>query len=302
MDALTDILRSIRLQSAVYFEESFCAPWGMEMGDSGFGQFHMVIRGNCWLGVEGVGDVTPLSGGDVVLLPFGKPHWLADQLNSPKIPGGEVYQAHLEGKPILKGDGIPATLICGHYEFDRDSAHPFLKDLPEMILLRGTEVSGDLETVVKLISSEMNSKKPGSEALVHKLAEVLFVQIVRSYSMTRSSKVGFLNALQDEKINRALSLVHRTPESKWTLENLAHQIGMSRTSFANRFRELVGDTPIQYITDLRLQKSRELLTTTRLPISGVCERVGYGSEAAFIRAFKRSFNLSPGTYRRQSSP
>ena len=302
MDALTDILRSIRLQSAVYFEESFCAPWGMEMSDSAFGQFHMMIRGNCWLGVEGVGDVTPLSGGDVVLLPFGKPHWLADQLDSPKIPGGEVYQAHMEGKPILKGDGIPATLICGHYEFDRDSAHPFLKDLPEMILLRGTEVSGDLETVVKLISSEMNSGKTGSEALVHKLAEVLFVQIVRSYTMTRSAKVGFLDALQDEKINRALSLVHRTPESKWTLENLAHEIGMSRTSFANRFRELVGDTPMQYITDLRLQKSRELLTTTRLPISGVCERVGYGSEAAFIRAFKRSFNLSPGTFRRQSSP
>ena len=302
MDALTDILRSIRLQSAVYFEKSFCAPWGMEMGDSAFGQFHMVIRGNCWLDVEGVGEVTPLSGGDVVLLPFGKPHWLADQLDSPKTPGGEVYQAHMEGKPILKGDGIPATLICGHYEFDRDSALPFLKDLPEMILLRGTEVSGDLETVVKLISSEMNSGKPGSEALVHKLAEVLFVQIVRSYTMTRSSKVGFLDALQDEKINRALSLVHRTPESKWTLENLAHEIGMSRTSFANRFRELVGDTPMQYITDLRLQKSRELLTTTRLPISGVCELVGYGSEAAFIRAFKRSFNLSPGTFRRQSSP
>ena len=221
MDALSEILRSIKLRSSVYFRADFHSPWGMEIDDGPYAQFHMVVRGHCWLKWNGVEEPLALSAGDVLLFPRGSAHWLADDPRSKRLPGRQIAEAIRHQEPAFQGERVSTTLVCGHFEFDRGVDHPFLSSLPE---------------------------------------------------------------------------------ASWTLEDIARSVGMSRSSFAASFKELVETTPMDYITNWRMQKARELLEGTRLPLLDVAERGGYTSEAAFNRAFKRRFKQNPGAMRRALLP
>jgi len=195
---------------------------------------------------------------------------------------------------------VSTTLVCGHFEFDRNVDHPFLHALPEFIYLAYSdhrELTW-LETATNVIIQETSSGNPGTDVVVERLAEVLFIQILRTYMKRAQVTSGFLAALRDTQISNALNLIHRAPETSWTLGNIARSVGMSRSAFAARFKELVNMTPMEYITNWRMQKARELLANARLPLIDIAERVGYSSEAAFNRAFKRRFKQNPGAMRR----
>jgi AraC-like DNA-binding protein len=222
-------------------------------------------------------------------------------------PAAEILKGQdLEnyGPVTYGGGGLPASILCGYFEFDRDSLHPLVAALPPFIHLRGTESAelAWLQTSLNFMIQESMAAKPGADAVVTRLAGVLFVQMVRAYIEQAKSPPAMLAAIADRQIGAALGLMHKEPARAWTLEGLARDAGMSRSALATRFLELVGETPMKYLTLWRMQLARQLLGETPLSTAAIAERAGYQSEAAFSKAFKKAVGSGPGAYRRERAP
>jgi len=301
MDALSDILELIRLKSSVYFRKDFASPWGMEMGKSSYAQFHMVVRGHCWLKSKFLKNPIELYAGDIVIFLNGDEHWLADDPSNKRISGIKVVEAHHRKQELFKGKNISTTLVCGHFEFEKGFNHPLLKSLPKFLHIKDTERRELtwLETATNVIMQETGSNEPGADAVVKRLAEILLIQILRVYMLRKNVSKGYLAALKDHQINNALKLIHTKPDESWTLENIARQIGMSRAAFAAKFKHLIGITPMNYLTSWRMFKARELIRQRHLSLFEIAESVGYSSEASFNRAFKKQFKKNPGAMRKE---
>jgi len=300
MDTLSDILRTINLSGTVYARANFSSPWGMEFDSGIFAQFHMVVNGHCWLNLKKSKEQMRISAGDIVVFPQGDSHSLYDNPDSKLVSGKEVVEAFKKNRPMFKGDKVDATLVCGQFEFDRSVNHPLIDALPPFIHISNAEHSelSWLETVTNVIIQETDSGIPGSDVVVNRLAEVLFIQILRAYMLRNSLSNGFLAALRDQQISKALELIHTAPDVGWTVEKLGYEIGMSRSAFSSRFKNLVGLAPMEYTTNWRMQKAYEMLKDTKLSLSAIAKQIGYISEPAFNRAFKRQFKQNPGAMRR----
>ncbi len=299
MDALSSILEVVKIKSAVYFKSDFSSPWGMDVSTSNFAQFHMIVRGKCLLKISQE-ETIELYAGDIVIFPFGKSHWLADSKDSKKENGLNVVKSIWDNNSIFKGDNFSTTLICGHFEFDRTIKHSFIESLPAFIHITDMERKEFtwLETISNLIMKELGENLIGNAITVNKLAEILFIHSIRAYILQNNDKVGFFAAIKNPKLSNVLKSIHNNPEYNWNLENLAREAGMSRTLFANKFKEIVGETPLHYITNWRILKAKKFLKESSVPISEVAEKVGYSSEAAFNRVFKKKVQKTPAVYRR----
>ena len=297
MDVLSVILEKLKLSSVVYFKSDFSAPWGMDIPKGPFAQFHIVTRGQCVLRTQD--KQFQLFAGDIIVFPLGTNHWLADRESSEKKNGQDVVQAILNGKSLFEGDNISTTLICGHFEFDRNIEHPFVHELPEIIHITDTERKelSWLESITNLVIQEAGNENSGSNIIVNKLGEVLFIYALKAFIRKNSSKKGFLAAIQDERISKALRAIHNYPEKDWQLYSLSQIAGMSRTSFSNQFKALIGETPLTYITNWRILQAKELLKESEKSVGEIAESVGYQSEAAFNRVFKKRVAKTPLKYR-----
>ena len=317
MDPLSHILSSIYLVGRVFCSSELTAPWGISLPapDTEGASFHMIDEGSCWLSFEGGGPVQ-LSAGDLVIFPQSRSHTLADSLASPSIPIEEVMGAGGNDGPILYnggghnwighngGDGTPTTIICGVFEGRNGGAHTLFSLLPPLIYVKGSQGEGDewLRTALKLMASEAASAGPGSGAIASRLADVLFMQALRSWMDREDGDgEGWLAALRDPQIGMALGHIHRAPGEEWTVASLAAQAGMSRSSFSARFTAMVGKPPLHYLTRWRMQLAGDLLVDDGLSISEIAERVGYQSEAPFSKAFKQHTGMAPGAYRRHTN-
>lgn len=301
-DALSDILQSVHLSGGVYFRCEFTAPWGMEVPANPDAEFHVVVRGQCWLARPGEKDPIPLQAGDVVVFLDGSRHRLLDTprgkaLSPEKIIGNQSLANF--GPVTYGGGGAPVTILCGYFRFNRDSAHPLLAALPDFMHVPGAQF-GDADAIISLMHRETKHAAPGMEAVVDRLSEVLFIQILRAYIQQSDDATGILVALRDRKVCAALGCMHQSPEKPWTLGSLAAELGMSRSAFAARFSSLVRQTPMQYLTAWRIEQARRMLRETRLSTAAIADKVGYGSEAAFGKAFKRRVGVGPGVYRRSA--
>ncbi len=274
-DVLATALEAIRLRGTVYFKADFRAPWDMEIPSKDTAAFHVVAAGECWLSVDGTQERRRLREGDIVLLPHGTAHEL-------------VHESKL------------TTLVCGHFEYDRRGFHPFFRNLPTTIHIRASNAdqSSWLEAAAQLAAAESGSKARGASAVVDRLAEALLLSTLRLYLEHESTPRGFIAAAKDAQLGLALAEMHAQPERDWTLRELARIAGLSRTVFSSRFRELVGDTPMRYLSRWRMLEARALLEDGKLSTAEVADRVGYRSEFAFAKAFKRAFGKGPGQYRR----
>lgn len=304
MDVLSDVLTSIHLGGGVHFHCEMSAPWGMTMPATSVAEFHVIVRGNCWLRLPGRPEPVALQGGDIVVFPHGGGHGLVDAPEREERPVAEIVGGqNLEhfGPVTHGGGGRPSSILCGYFEFDRDSLHPLVATLPPVIHLQGTGISefAWLQTALNFMIHESMAAKPGAEAVVSRLAGVLFVQIVRVYMEQSKSPPAILAAIADKQIGKALALMHKDPAQTWTLNTLARGAGMSRSALAARFRQLVGITPMQYLTMWRMQVARKFLRESALSTIVIAERVGYLSEAAFGKAFKKAVGMGPGAYRRE---
>ena len=299
MDALSKVLETIKLKGVVYDKRELSVPWGLDISKDEASQFWRLLKGKCFLKVPGE-PLLEMHEGDLVFVPHGSSHWIADHPDSRRVPSIEFRKARDSGKPMFTGDGDTTIFIGGHFEFDTKPAHPFLADLPNIIHITHfkTEVRAWLQHTANLIAEEVSHEKPGSKIILGRLAEVAFVHLIRAYLEKADHAKGFLLALKDERISTALKLMQDSPEKEWTLDLLSSAAGMSRSLFCHQFKIMVGETPLSYLTNWRIIKAKELLSKTKGNISEVAMDVGYQSEAAFNRVFKKKVSQTPANFRR----
>jgi AraC-like DNA-binding protein len=303
MDSLSTILDAIHLKSMVYEKLTLSAPWGLDLLQDNNSQFWRLEKGRCFLKISGAPAIE-MKEGDLIFVPHGSSHWIADNPRSKRIPSAKYVAAKQEGHPLFNDGENKTILVGGHFEFDTRSLHPFLKDLPAIMhisALKQTEHSW-LQQSSRLLFEELGINSHGSRIIISRLAEIIFIYIIRTYLEQADNMGGFLLALKDERISNGLRLMQESPEKEWTLDMLATNVGMSRTLFFNDFKRLVGETPISYLTNWRIIKSKEILMVSKENISEIAIQVGYQSEAAFNRIFKLKTGQTPANYRRTTSP
>ncbi|MBT4905337.1 MAG: AraC family transcriptional regulator [Rhodospirillaceae bacterium] len=300
-DTLSDVLRLIRLKSCVYFARDFRAPWGMGMDGGTFAQFHAVLRGNCV--VTHAGRYMSGSAGDVFLFPTGDAHQIADAPDRAAVPGPTFMESLATDTPLFMDGGAPTRLLCGHYEYRNDIRHPLIDELAPVIHIRSfdDQAPETLNGVLPMLARELSDARPGATAVAEKLAEILLVQVIRAHFEQARHRGGVIAGLLDPRLSKAFTLVHNAYARHLTLDDLAAAAGISRSAFAAHFREHAGMTPVAYLAVWRMCIAFELLTSDRLPVAEAALRVGYDSDIAFGRAFKRHFGQTPGVVRRRAS-
>ncbi|MCG8433140.1 MAG: AraC family transcriptional regulator [Gammaproteobacteria bacterium] len=291
-DALSEILRSLRLKAGIYVEEDFCGTWAVDTSGHRKVPFHLIESGSGWLHMDELEEPRLLSAGDFVVFPHDTRHSIA---SSPSPPPASIINQPVD----TTADGPITSMFCGYFEFDDKAAWPLLDELPGVIVLDLKDNSrlAGTRALIQLIINELESAGPGMDAAVNELAYVLFIHVLRC-QITKGLQRGLLGALFDAKIGRALNVIHADPMHDWTVDRLANAAGMSRSLFAERFKELVNKTPMRYVTEWRMHKASDLLKTTDLSIDAIAERSGYASEIAFRKAFKSIVGEPPGKIRR----
>lgn len=314
MDALSDVLRVIRLTGGVYLEASFCAPWcvssQVEASDyqpilknaSTIIGFHYVVSGRLQLQIEGEAP-QEIGSNTIVLLPRNDPHALASGPGLRPVEAGQLIQAQREGalaRIDQAGDGQPTRFVCG-FVGSETRAHPLLDVLPRVLVMKlDHRPSADwIAGSFKHAAQEVASGQPGAGTILAKLSELLFVEALREYTESLpAERKGWLAALRDPAIGRALAAMHGRIAHPWTTEEIAAEALLSRSAFADRFSHLLGVPPMTYLATWRMQVAAQLLRETPKPISQIAAEVGYESEQTFTRAFKREMGTTPGQYRR----
>src|SRR5262245_48671800 len=287
---VSEVLQVVRFGGAFICREEIAAPWGFEMGGRDFGNFYILLNGEACLEVGSGSQPICLSAGDLVVLPRGHQHVMRDSRRSRTLRTG--------------GNGAKTVLLFGGFHFEDHSANPLLSILPDVIHVQGRRPGVDAWVlwVLDFLKRESAAGLPGAEVAITRLADFLFIEALRAYfELPDSDKSGLPVALRDPRIGSALAFLNRHPESDWSLATLSRQAGMSRTSFATRFAELVGEPPMRYLMRCRVNKAAKLLRDGRASVQQVAERVGYDSELGFSRAFKRLVGSSPAEYRRTSN-
>ena len=299
MDALSGVLESAKLKTVIYPKFQFTTSWGIEIEQDLRSQFWKLLKGTCYLRVPGEKDIK-MNVGDIVCIPHGSKHFISGKSNSSCVPASEFGKAYHSGKPLFQGKDEETILMGGHFEFTPSVQHPFIKSLPKVIHINTTkELNFWLEQAALMMNEEISSEKIGSKLILGRLVDILFVLIIRAYIEQVDIKEGFLMALKDDRISNSLKIMHESPEKDWTLNQLAASANMSRSLYCREFKRFVGETPLSYLTNWRILKSKEILSESKENISEIANRVGYQSEAAFNRLFKSKVGETPASYRRK---
>lgn len=329
-DALSDLLRAVRLRGAVFYYIEGAAPWVAEApqacdilpaimpGAEHLIEFHGVVAGSCWAAIVGESPVR-LSAGDVILFPQGDPHVLSSAPGmrsahvdtnfyfTPKPPQLPfALSVTSEGVTAARLDGggrEQATIVCGFLGCDARPFNPLLAALPRVLRLPGAASDAEHDSWVgsflRAAVQESNVRRPGGEAVLERMSEMMFVEVLRRYIDTLpEGQTGWLAGMRDPAVGRALALLHERPAQAWTLEQLGDAVGSSRSTLHERFVRFIGQPPMQYLTQWRMQIASGLLRDTSAKVLEVALTVGYESEAAFSRAFKRQVGVAPGAWRR----
>jgi len=305
MDVLADIFETIQLKGTFYFRTHFSPPWGTTVArHARAARFHCVVQGHCWIWVEG-GVPVELSAGDFVLVPSGASHRLTDEPDRDAPPLETVLEcAGYRGEALLAlGQGDPAAatqLVCGHFTFGDGTDHAILRALPPLIRIRAAQRANRawFNEALSLLVKQVFSNEPGALVAVTRLSEILFIEAIRFAGDDAPELRRLLDGFTDARIGRAIALVHKQPAHPWTVKELAREVGMSRTRFADRFHDLIGLAPMTYLTEWRLQRAAVALRTSHRSVAEIAYASGYVSQAAFTRTFKERFGRSPNAFRK----
>jgi AraC-like DNA-binding protein len=316
MDVLSDLLRSIRISGAVLFRAELSAPWAVAAPASQsvapllkpdaerLVLFHLVAEGECWVQIEG-GERASIRAGDAILMCGGDPHVLGCGTPQQTLDISELLPPLPWPEPprvSYGGGGQRTSFVCGFLHCDELLFHPFLRALPRLLRVQTGRSAEWALANLSYPLEEVRAGKPGSAQLLARSAELLLLDVLRRYIAERpGEELGWLGALRDPAVARALELLHESPAAPWSVEQLARRAGVSRSVLADRFRLHLGQPPMHYLACWRLQLAARLLRDdVESSVAQVAERVGYESEPAFNRAFKRHAGITPAAWR--SSP
>lgn len=303
MDVLTEVLRGVHSRNQIYGRLELTAPWGMRVEGPSRLSFYAVSRGGGVL--EARGRRLQLAVGDLVFLRAGIAHTLKDHPRTRAVSVAEVYAqrgGRCGGLVRYGGDGAPTTIVSGAFSFEATHLHPLIAHLPEVLHVEGDGGSAArwLESTLQFIASEMHVEAPGYELVAGRLADVLFVHALRSHMRTGPCEAaGWLRAIADPQLGPAFQRMHERPGAPWTVDTLARAASMSRSAYAARFKAMLGIAPLTYLTRWRMQRAAELLRTGTAALSEVAASVGYETDGAFVKTFKRHLGETPGAYRRR---
>ncbi len=300
-DPLADALKYLRMDGVFYCRSELTGPWGLDLPPMpGCLWFHVVTSGSCWL-VDSAGEKTFIRRGDLAVLPHGAGHRVLDEPGSPSRSVFDIPHDYLsEQYAVIRhgGGGEPVDLICGAVRFGHPAARTLIDVLPEIVHVDPSTGATDLQwlpSLLSMIANETRSIRPGGEAVVTRLCDIVVIQAIRSWIETDpAARRGWLGALQDPRVGHAIAMVHREPARDWSVASLAAEVAMSRSAFSARFSDLVGESAMQYVTRWRMHVALDLLRDQGLSVVEVSGRLGYLSEASFSRAFKRIMGMSPG--------
>jgi AraC-like DNA-binding protein len=305
VDGLTQVLLRLTVTSSLYCVSEMTAPWGFRVAARSMPAFHLLTRGSAWLEVEGVPMPVRLEAGDLVILPRGEGHLVRDTPHSQVLWLDRILAdtPPVNGHLRHGGGGEQAELLCGGFAVDLLMAQPLLEALPTVVHLHGEEGHAPewLAGLMRMISVELASSGPGSEAVVTRLTDALLAQALRQAILDGNRSSAGASAVSDPQIARALRLVRERPDDHWTVPKMAAAVGLSRSTFADRFRAATGETPMQHLTAYRLARAAEYLRSTNAAILDIARRTGYESDVSISKAFRRQFGMSPGAYRRASA-
>jgi AraC-like DNA-binding protein len=334
-DTLSDVLRTVRLRAAVFYYVSCDGDWVAEAPTSRdiatavmpeaehVMEYHVLTAGECWAGLVGEQPVK-MKRGDIVLLAQGDAHVLSSapgMRTDPNVNGyfelgraDRPFRIHYEGRreTLVDFDAQPpppqsaasaASFVCGFIGCDLKPFNPLMATLPRLLHLPAEGRNALSEEFATFAAAESAARRPGSEALLERLSEMMFVDAIRRHvEHMPPQSTGWLAGLRDRYVGRALALLHQRPTAPWTIEDLSSQVGLSRSSLHERFVSLIGQPPVQYLTNWRMQLASRLLLEGRSTVATVAADVGYDSEAAFARAFKRLVGMPPAAWRRSHEP
>jgi len=324
-DLLSDVLRAVRLRGAVFFDVSGSSDWAAEAppgkelapllmpGVDHVMEYHAVAQGSCWAGILG-GPAVQLHAGDVVLFPHGDAHVVSsapgmrgnrDEVNQiadvkfDRLPLQLAYSGQGLLYPKPEDAGADVTIVCGFLGCDVHPFNPLIAALPRMLHLRASDDDGWLAGFARQAVAESRAHRPGGEAMLARMSEMMFVNAVRRYASHLSEQSnGWLAGLNDRFVGRALALMHEQPAQPWTVDEIGRRVGLSRSALHERFVQLIGVPPMQYLAQWRMQAAARMLLESRSTVASIALDVGYDSEAAFARAFKRAVGKPPAAWRR----
>jgi AraC-like DNA-binding protein len=317
MDVLSEVLKVVKLEGAIYYNGEFTAPWSFRAPPSsvlaphfapGGGHviiYHLLTEGQGFAGLE-YGSLLPLTAGDIVIFPHGDSHIIGN--GARVIPVDQEHELHrifTQGLKLARGGGggEVTRFVCGYMACDPQLSRVFLAGLPAIfkVNVRNGEAGRWLENSIRFSVGEAHASSAGGEAVMAKLSEVLFVETLRRYvSELPPAQTGWLAGARDPEIGKVLALLHRHSAQPWTIAGLAHEVGLSRSVLAARFRQYLGEPPMSYLTRWRLQLGAQMLKSTSRSVAEIAAGVGYESEAAFNRAFKREWCVPPARFRSES--
>ncbi len=315
MDVLSDVLGWLRVEGTLSRRSEYSSPWGISFPAWGMFALLTIESGDCVLVPQG-GEPVALEQGDLVMFSPGHAASMADHESTPTVPFAQVRQQsavdepqgpalkQTEFPPIRYGGGGRRTVMRGWgLRFDSYEQHPLLSLLPPYIHITRDRLTALpwLDTTLRFIRHETRREDDGSQMMIVRLIDLLFVQVIRAWFEEQPpGEAGWLGALRDSSIRHALKLLHQHPAEPWTVESLGRRVGMSRSSFSSRFGSLVGTSPMKYLIQLRMNLAANALRgDARLSVAEAASQVGYDTESSFGRAFKRHFGVSPAAFRRQ---
>ena len=315
MDALSETLRVVRLVGAIFINARFTAPWCykspradsaaplLEPGAERVVIFHLITEGECYVEMDAEPPLK-LVAGDVVVFPQGDAHLMSSEVGVKPAKGTRPLDEVLSRRPrqLAFGGGGPATrLVCGYLACDARLARMLFAGLPPVmrVNVRGSNAGAWLEASMRYALAEARSPRPGGAGVLAKLAEVLIIEVLRTYMNEQApGRTGWLAGVGDRVVGAALSAMHSRPAHQWTLEELAREANTSRSVLAERFQQLVGSSTMQYLTQWRMVLAANLLCRSNAPLARIAEDVGYQTDTAFSRAFRREYGEPPATFRR----
>ncbi|MBE0368968.1 AraC family transcriptional regulator [Pseudoalteromonas sp. MMG013] len=288
-DPLSVLLTRLDLKAEVYVNGDFCGAWAIDTGGSKRIPFHLVGSGSAWLHFDGK-DAQQLNAHDLVVFPNDAHHIISNSKAKPAL--------ELVNTP-MSNDGDITNMVCGFFEFRNPLLFPILAALPQVVVIKTGEKQDEnrIAFLIKQMLNELKYERPGFYTAIDQMAFLIFIEVVRQQVEVGDLSKGVLSALFDPRLGKALNAIHQRPESAWTLEGLAQEAFMSRSTFADVFSKTVGLTPMKYLTQWRMSQARHLLKTTQLSVAHIAQKSGYDSEAAFRKAYRNTLGEPPGVVR-----